>query len=104
MGRDNPMKHGFLTRFAVSGRFSAQGRGLGRKYAPRRVVNPGITRGQDAAIAPRPQGPALPIRDNAAGAVDHWNEGREVVELHPSLDDEIDKSRGQHGVGIAIMP
>ena len=45
---------------------------------------------------------ALPVGDQAAGALDHRHEGGEVVELEVVLDHQVDMARGQQAVGVAV--
>lgn len=47
---------------------------------------------------------AGPVGDDAAGALDHRDQGDDVVGLQPRLDDHVDEARGDHAVGVAVDP
>lgn len=66
------------------------------------VVEPGIAGGDDAAAVGGAA--AGPGGDDAAGALDHRDQGDDVVGLEPALDHGVDEARGDHAVGVAVDP
>ncbi len=66
------------------------------------VVEPRIAGGDDAAAVGGAA--AGPGGDDAAGALDHRDQGDDVVGLEPALDHDVDEARGDHAVGVAVDP
>ena len=66
------------------------------------VVEPGIAGGDDAAAVGGAA--AGPGSDDTAGALDHRDQGDDVVGLEPTLDHHVDEAGGDHAVGVAVDP
>src|SRR4051812_40537201 len=66
----------------------------------RRFVHAGVAGGDDTAAAL--SGLAVPGGDDAAGAGDDRNQGRDVIGLQLGLDHEVEMTGRQHAIGIAI--
>ncbi len=66
------------------------------------VVEPGIAGGDDAAAVGGAA--AGPGGDDAAGALDHRDQGDDVVGLEPALDHDVDEAARDHAVGVAVDP
>src|SRR5271170_7941896 len=65
-----------------------------------RLVDSAVAGGDDAsALFPRIAGPG---GDDAPGAGDDRNQGRDVMGLELGLDDEIDEAGGEHAIGVAV--
>ena len=47
---------------------------------------------------------AVPGGDDAAGALDHRDQGDDVVGLETGLDHHVDEAAGDHAVGVAVDP
>ncbi len=65
-------------------------------------VQPAITAGDDTAAVDGAA--AVPVGDDAAGALDHRDQRDDVVGLQPGLDDHVDEAAGDHAVGVAVDP
>src|SRR4051812_7131449 len=78
----------------------------GNRLASERVqggaMEGGVAGGEHGAGGVHVEFLAVPVGDDPAGALDDRHEGREVVELQPVLDDEVDVTRSQQAVGIAV--
>src|SRR5258708_27872287 len=72
------------------------------KFSTRGCGELGITGSDDAAVRAQIEGAALPVGDDAAGALDHRHQRAVIVGLEPGLDDEVDEPARQLRVGIAI--
>ncbi len=67
-----------------------------------RLVEAPVAGGDDA---PAVDGAAaVPGGDDAAGALDHRDQGDDVVGLQPGLDHHVDEAGGDHAVGVAVDP
>jgi len=66
------------------------------------VVQPPVAAGDDAATVDRVA--AVPGGDDAAGSLDHRDQGDDVVGLQTGLDHHVDEAAGDHAVGVAIDP
>jgi lysophospholipase len=66
------------------------------------VVEPAVAGGDDAAAVDGAA--AVPGGDDAAGALDHRDQGDDVVGLEPRLDDHVDEAGRDHAVGVAVDP
>ncbi len=66
------------------------------------VVQPAVAGGDDAAAVDGAA--AVPGGDDAAGALDHRDQGDDVVGLEPGLDDHVDEAGRDHAVGVAVDP
>jgi len=66
------------------------------------VVQPAVTGGDDAAALGGAA--AGPGGDDTAGALDHRDQGDDVVGLEPGLDHHVDETAGDHAVGVAVDP
>ena len=66
------------------------------------VVEPPIAGSDDAAAVDGTA--AVPGSDDAAGALDHRDQGDDVVGLEPGLDDHVDEAGRDHAVGVAVDP
>src|SRR5690242_16420378 len=68
------------------------------EYLHRRFVHPRIAGRDDAAAVLR--GLAIPGGDDAAGAGDDRDQGRDIVGLQLGLDHEVEVAGRQHAVGV----
>lgn len=66
------------------------------------LVQAGIAGSDDAAAVDGAA--AVPGGDDAAGALDHRDQGHDVVGLQPGLDHHVDEAGGDHAVGVAVDP
>lgn len=66
------------------------------------VVQPAIAGGDDAAAVDGAA--AVPGGDDAAGPLDHRDQGDDVVGLQPGLDHHVDEAARDHAVGVAVDP
>ncbi len=66
------------------------------------VVQPAIAGGDDTAAVDGAA--AVPTGDDAAGPLDHRDQGDDVVGLQPGLDHHVDETGRDHAVGVAVDP
>src|SRR5476651_2764686 len=77
-------------------------RGLAREHVHGGAMERGVAGGEHSAGGVHVEVLAVPVGDDTAGILDDRHEGREVVELQAVLDHEVDMSRGEQAIGVAV--